>query len=258
MINNNTTTGDSFAIIGGDCRSIATANQLDALGLEVKVFAFDNAYKFSGSVVRTGSLEETIAGAKYIVLPLPCSVNNEALHTPLYEHTVLIRDLLANLDTQKTIFAGKLNKLFRAELEVQNIPYFDYAEREEFAVLNAIPTAEGALEIAMRELPVTLNNASCLVLGFGRIAKVLAHRLHGLGAHVTVAARRHSDLAWIAGYGYEALPIKELKTKTQKMQVVFNTVPHVILDRETLITLPKDCLIIDLASKPGGADTKFR
>ena len=258
MKKENATNSNTFAIIGGDYRSIATANQLDALGLEVKVFAFNDEYKFSDGVARGSSLEETITGAKYIVLPLPCSVNNEALHTPLYDHTILIRDLLARLDTQKKIFAGKINKLFCAELEVLNIPYFDYAEREEFAVLNAIPTAEGAIEIAMRELPITLSGSLCLVLGYGRIAKILAHRLPGLGAHVTVAARRHSDLAWIAGYGYEALPINELKNKTHKMQVVFNTVPHLLLDRETLITLPKDCLIIDLASKPGGADTKIR
>lgn len=249
---------NSFAIIGGDNRSIATAEQLCGLGLDVCIFGFNPDIVCSAGVLRAQSLREAIADADYVLLPLPCSTNTETLNTPLYDSTILIHDLIAHLEENQTVFAGKIDKLFRAGLETRSIAYYDYTEREEFSVLNAIPTAEGAVEIALRELPITLNGSNCLVLGFGRIGKALTHCLSGMGAHVTAAARRHSDLAWIKAYGYEALPMKALHYHTGKFQVIFNTVPHLILDREALLTVAKDCLIIDLASKPGGADVSIR
>ena len=41
-----------------------------------------------------------------------------------------------------------------------------------------------------------------LVIGYGRVGRLLAHRLKGLGARVTVSARSFRDLAWIEAYGY--------------------------------------------------------
>ena len=89
----------------------------------------------------------------------------------------------------------------------------------------AVPTAEGALQVAMEHLPVTLRGAQCLVLGYGRIGKLLSHRLQGLEARVTVAARKYADLAWAEAYGLRALPINRLSGALGGMQVIFNTVP---------------------------------
>lgn len=247
-----------FVIIGGDNRSIATADQLCGLGLDVCIFGFNPEIVCRAGVMRAQSLRAAIDNADYVLLPLPCSASTETLNTPLYDGTILIHDLIAQLEETQIVFAGKIDKLFRAGLETRGITYFDYTEREEFSVLNAIPTAEGAVEIALRELPITLNGSDCLVLGFGRIGKALTHCLSGMGAHVTAAARRHSDLAWIKAYGYEALPMIALHDHTGKFHVIFNTVPHLILDREALLTVAKDCLIIDLASKPGGAEVSIR
>lgn len=42
-------------------------------------------------------------------------------------------------------------------------------------VANAVPTAEGAVQVAMEELPFTLHSARVLILGFGRVGKLTAH-----------------------------------------------------------------------------------
>ena len=115
----------------------------------------------------------------------------------------------------------------------------------------AVPTAEGALQVAMERLPVTLRGAECLVLGYGRIGKLLAHRLQGLGARVTVAARKYGDLAWAEAFGWRALPISGLSGALGEMQVIFNTVPSLILDRDLLAELTPGCLCVELASRPG-------
>ena len=95
------------------------------------------------------------------------------------------------------------------------------------AVLNAVPTAEGAVNLAMNERASTLWESRCLVTGFGRCAKALALLLKGFGARVTVAARKQGDLAFARTLG---------------------------LHRPLLEQLQPECLIIDLASRPGGVD----
>lgn len=121
---------------------------------------------------------------------------------------------------------------------------------------NAVPTAEGAVQIALEELPITLQGARVLVLGFGRVGKLCAHRFGQLGAQVTVAARKWADLAWAEAYGYHSTQIHQLKGWLCGYDLIVNTVPGQVLDRDHLLDLEKHCLVIDLASKPGGVDLK--
>ena len=117
-----------------------------------------------------------------------------------------------------------------------------------------MPTAEGAIQLAMEELPVTIHGARVLVLGFGRLGKLLAHRLNALGARVSVAARKWADLAWAEAYGYGAEQIERLDGYLCGYDLVVNTVPVRVLREAELADLKPGCLVIDLASKPGGVD----
>ena len=119
---------------------------------------------------------------------------------------------------------------------------------------NTIPTAEGAIEIAISETPVTIHGSKCLVLGYGKIGKILTKDLYGMGAITYAAARKYADLAMIEGHGYEPLQMSTLKGRINEFDIIFNTVPALILDDEVLSKVQKDALIIDLASKPGGVD----
>ena len=119
---------------------------------------------------------------------------------------------------------------------------------------NAVPTAEGAIELAISETPITIRNSKCLVLGYGKVGKVLAHSLHALGAKTYVAARKYADLAFIESHGCHPLTMQETTTRLGEFDIIFNTVPALILDAEGLSKIPKSTLIIDLSSKPGGVD----
>jgi dipicolinate synthase subunit A len=158
------------------------------------------------------------------------------------------------LSRDQLFVAGRIGDKIAHLADIYNVRVIDILEREDMAVLNAIPTAEGALQIAMEEMPTTLHNSNAMVLGFGRIGKILAKMLHGIGANVYVEARKYSDIAWIKSYGYKPLLMGEMKDYIGSMNVVFNTIPHVVLEAELLNLISKDCLIIDLASKPGGVN----
>ena len=130
----------------------------------------------------------------------------------------------------------------------------DILKREDLSVLNAVSTAEGTIKIAIEETPKNLHGSNILVLGFGRIGKVLSNMLKGLGAKVSCEARKNSDLAWIKAYGYEPIPLPTLKDNLNRFDIIINTIPYIILDKENLENVKRDALVIDLASNPGGVD----
>jgi len=121
-------------------------------------------------------------------------------------------------------------------------------------ITNAVPTAAGAIELAMSETPFTLHGSRCLVTGYGRIGKILSRMLCAIGARVSVEARKFSDLAMIAANGYDAIELNSLPDRVADFDIVFNTIPYMIFNREILGKLKPNALLIDLASRPGGVD----
>lgn len=106
---------------------------------------------------------------------------------------------------------------------------------------------------------MTLQGSRCLVIGNGRIGSLLAMKLHFLGALVTVSARSARDFAKIESVGLTALDTRCLSGKLQQFDLVFNTVPAPVLGSSELAGVSNPCLIIDLASMPGGVapDTRL-
>lgn len=119
---------------------------------------------------------------------------------------------------------------------------------------NAVPTAEGAIQLAMEHLPITIHGARVLVVGFGRVGRLAAQRFAALGARVSVAARKYEQLAWAQAMGFGAQQLGHLAGWLCSYDLVVNTVPARVLSRAELEDLKPGCLVIDLASKPGGVD----
>jgi dipicolinate synthase subunit A len=109
----------------------------------------------------------------------------------------------------------------------------------------------------MREKARAVLGLRVLVTGYGRIAKVLSGYLRALGANVTVCARKFSDLAWARLAGCSAVHIKEVDSVLGEFDTVVNTIPAQVFDRGRLMRLKRDCLVVDLASKPGVQSTGF-
>lgn len=242
-----------FTVLGGDLRSVKLANLISADGNKVNIYGFKNA-GFELGLEESPNLESAINGSDVVIGPLPCSNDNENLNAPFCPEKIYIKDVFKTMTKNQLFIAGRISEKILQAASVYSVYSVDLLEREEMAVLNAIPTAEGAIQIAMEEMPITLHNSNVLVLGFGRIGKILAKMLLGLGCNVYVEARKYSDLAWIKGYGYKPVHINELDNILENMDVIFNTIPHVILDENNLKKVRKDSIIIDLASKPGGVD----
>jgi len=138
----------------------------------------------------------------------------------------------------------------------ENYNIVDINKREDFAYLNAIPTAEAAIILAIKHLGATAYNAKCLISGFGRIGKMLSLRLKSLNAKVSVCARNPKDLAYINALGLNPIQISELGNRLSDYDVVFQTVPSEILNSKILSMQTEKPLIIELSSGCKGTDMK--
>lgn len=176
------------------------------------------------------------------------------LNAPLSEQHHPLVQILDALRPGQILCAGRVDSRTQSMAQARGLILHDYFAREELAVANAVPTVEGAIQIAMEELPVTLHGTRTLIIGYGRLGKLLAHRLDLLGAKVSISARKWSDLAWAEAYGYGVEQTGHLDEWLCGYDLIINTVPARVLGETQLAELKSGCLVIDLASKPGGVD----
>lgn len=179
---------------------------------------------------------------------LPCpdhTVTHLLLPVPSFEKDGSIKGggdlqkLLSQLPKTVTVIGGNLNREELAGYEV-----LDLLEDSWYLARNANITAHCTLELALAKLPITLEKCPVLIIGWGRIGKCLAKLLHGLGACVSVAARKESRRVMIDALGYKSCPIEGIRTENYRL--IINTVPAMVLP-----SAPGTALKIDLASVPG-------
>jgi len=192
----------------------------------------------------------------------------ENLSAPFSEEKISINELLQKMaGKNKTFLAGQLSEKIINSCQENNINYIDLLKREELVVLNTIATAEGAIQITMENTQKTIHGSNVLIMGFGRVGKVLAKMLDGIGAKVSCEARKNSDIAWIKAYGYTTIAwikaygytpihLSELESELGNYDIIINTIPFQILDENRLKYIKKDCTIVDLSSNPGGVDRR--
>ncbi|MBR2405944.1 MAG: dipicolinate synthase subunit DpsA [Clostridia bacterium] len=242
---------ETFAVIGGDLRSAYLAGALAADGYRVITAGFDGT-ELPACVTACTNAAQAIALADCVILPLPVSTDGVNVNAPFSRVSIPLETVVQAVREDQLLFGGQISDAFRRELSLRGLTAADYFCREELAVLNAVPTAEGAIQLAMEELPITLAGSRCLITGYGRIGRVLARLLTALDASVTVAARRCSDRAWAQAQGCRSVEIDAVSR--ERYDVIFNTVPYKLFTREVLEGLDKSTLLIDLASRPGGVD----
>ncbi len=243
---------ETLAVIGGDLRYVYLAGALGEDGYRVIAVGFDNT-DLPPCVAGCTDAAQAIQLADAVILPMPISTDGKLVNAPFSRLCIPLEQVYAAVKPTQTVFGGGITAEIAAAFERREIAVQDYLKREELAVRNAVPTAEGAIQLALEELPVTINGASCLIVGYGRIGKVLARLLVSMGARVTVAARKCADRAWATVQGCRAVSTEELAS-LPRFDAVFNTVPTLLFDRRVLGTMDRHTLLIDLASRPGGID----
>lgn len=247
-----------FLILGGDLRSIRLAQMLAEDENKVFSYAQEKSDEIldSTEIEKCTTLKGAISKAQIIVAPIPFSSNNESINTPFSDEKIMIEDLL-KVNKNKIFIGGSINEEIRTKLNDKYLDVIDVMKREELAILNTIATAEGTIEVAIKNTDTILQGSRVLILGFGRVAKIVASKFRSLSAIVTCAARKISDLAWIKAYGYHSLDINDMLYDLKDFDIIINTVPQTIIKEKELKHMNSNVLLVDLASAPGGIDSKM-
>ncbi len=243
-----------ISVLGGDLRISKLANMLVADGNRVCVFGMENSNEVmeNKEIIKCKSLKEAIDSSDIIIGSVPFLKGEEEMYATFSEKHIQIKDLLQEKHKDKIFIAGSIPEKSKYFLNEYYGKVIDVMEREELVILNTIATAEGAIEIAIKNTDKILHGSKVLVLGYGRVGKVTARKFYELSTRVTCAARKATDLAWIKAFGYEAVNINNLKVELREFDIIINTVPQTIIDKSKMKFMKKDVLLIDLASKPGG------
>lgn len=234
----------TVCVLGGDLRQETVASLLAKDGYIMKMLALGD---------KKPELD-LLGSCDILILPIPISYDDVYINTPLCEEKIRILDVISRISETCFVLGGCFSDCLKSMLEEKGITYCDYFTREELIIKNAVPTVEGAIEIAMSELAITIFRSRILVVGYGRIGKILADRLKALGAYVTVSARNHKDFAWIEEKGLASVHTGKISECIDSFDLIVNTVPAEVLTRQALQNVKENTLIIDLASKPGGVD----
>lgn len=244
--------GKNFAVIGGDLRNISLAKKLIGDGANVKLYGFGN---YAGNEIKqSGSLKEALKNVEYVMGGIPCSHDKETLNTPLNNELIYMHELFKSMNENQLFFAGRISPSLLELAKSNKIRAYDIYEMESLATLNGIPTAEGAIKIAIEETDFTLHGSRVLILGYGRIGKPLSKMLQGFSADVYVGVYKTDAYAAVRSMGCKAVYTDSLREYLPEMDIIFNTVPKVLLDETNLKLLRPGRLIIDMASKPFGVD----
>lgn len=233
-------------------------------GDERQRYASDYLCKHNYESIHLGSFElncefsDIIASTKMIVLPLP--VSKDGIHLGLDDKNVKIQNVLDSLPCSCTVMGGKIPHQIVEMVRASRKICVDYYNNEKFQIRNALLSAEGAIYYAKSYFEGSIYGSNIAILGFGRIAKILAYLLHAQGAEITICARKDTDLIWSKLVGFNIVSIKDPISNfidTMHFDIIFNTVPYWIITEELAQAFCDQALLIDLASPPYGIDPRL-
>lgn len=219
-----------ITVLGGDNRQKILCEALRKNGFSVDTLGLFN---FDEGDIKTSEI---------VILPVPTTRDGKTVFCPLTNRNITLESIENTITDNQLILC--CNYLFN------NKKCVDYGALDSYALLNAIPTAEGAVKLAVENTPFTLWQAKVLVIGFGRVGKILADRLKGMGALVTVTARKPAALSLAEALGFSTINTNDLNGKALNYGIIFNTVDHKVIEDENMHKIRCD-LVIDLATKEG-------
>ena len=181
-----------------------------------------------------------------ILLPAPITRNGVDINCPLTNKQIPL-DILNSAQENTKIFGG-------GKLDLKN--YTDYLTLDGYAIKNAVLTAEGAISYTIENTDFSLWKSRILIIGYGRVGKVLAERIMGFKPRLTVTARNERDFSVLDMLGINHMGTSEIAKCKEQFDIVFNTV-DIKLSTDTARALSSS-LFIDLSTFGGFLGDSYR
>lgn len=241
-----------ISIIGGDQRQVYLTDFLIKAGYPVITYGLA-PYLINKNCIIASSLSEAMKKGSIIIGGIPLSRDGKMLLTS-DSISITLEDFLSHLTKKQFLIAGSFHYTAIDYCTDHSISYYDLMKDNTIAILNGVATGEGAIMKAIEKSSVILHQHKCLVMGFGRCGQILASRLKGLGAFVSISGRNPELLPICSTNGYDFILLPEIKEHLSSFDFIFNTIPYPVLGKNLLEKVSLDTTIIDIASAPGGID----
>ena len=250
----------TIVFLGGDNRQKYIMQHLSSLP-----FIYNNYSTIDLIYPKSDTLDtilNAVNKANVLIAPLPIAADGLNIkittsHQNQANISIPFKDIVNELPYKSIVFAGGFSENMTAQMSIKNIKYYDYLKCECVQTKNAVATAEGTIMKAIEESIINMQGSNCLVLGYGKCAKVLAKKLRALDANVTICARAQESLCEASSWGYKTVHLNGLIKSISNYDFIFNTIPTVILNQEVINNISIDTVIIDIASVPGGIDYEY-
>lgn len=251
-------TGIHATFIGGDARQLEVIKKFIELDATVTLIGFDNLESNFNGAVKRCLTPEVLHDVDALILPIVGSDEQGFVESIFCSKPIQLKEIhFASLPAHCCIYTGLAREYLKKLAASFSLELRELLDRDDVAIYNSIPTVEGAIMMAIQNTDFTIHHSNSLVLGLGRTGLSMARALHGLGAHVHVGARKTSDLARAYEMGLKPFHIDELSKNVHDADLIFNTIPHLVITAQVISNMPHHAVIIDLASKPGGTDFRY-
>lgn len=248
-----------IAVIGGDARYLELIRKLEQLPhAKVVVVGYDKLDPgFIGS--KQYDLHEIQPqDLDIVILPITGTDNKGNIEAIFSNQPIQLEESWFNqLRKQTFIFTGISNSYLDEVVSRSHAELIPLLGRDDVAIYNSIPTAEGAIMMAIEHTDYTIHSSKVIVAGFGRVGHTVANKFSALGAEVSVVSKKLRELARITEMRLNAIPLEAFPERVDECDLLINTIPALVITQEVIEKLPAHTVIIDLASKPGGTDFEF-
>ncbi|WP_028561382.1 dipicolinate synthase subunit DpsA [Paenibacillus pinihumi] len=251
-------TGTHILLLGGDARALEIIRKLAELDAAVTIVGFDGLHTPLDGAVHAELTEELFEQVDALILPVVGTDDNGEITAVFSDRELkLTVTHVSRLPKHCKIYTGMAKPYLRQLCNEHGLELVELLERDDVAIYNSIPTAEGAIMMAIQNTDITIHGSNSMVLGIGRTGFTMARSLQGLGAKVQVGVRRIEHFARAEEMGLNPFYIKDLQLHVGNIDLLFNTIPTMIVTAQIIAKMPSRAVVIDLASKPGGTDFRF-
>jgi dipicolinate synthase subunit A len=251
-------TGTHVAIIGGDARQVEVMRILSEMDAGVRLYGFDQLQQQFSGVSKHDFGPDVCLDVDAVILPAVGTDSEgfvESKFTP--NELILTNAHIQSLPKHAVVYTGLAQPYLKKLCSYEEIRLVELFDRDDVAIFNSIPTTEGAIMIAIEQTDFTIHSSHCMVLGMGRTGLTLARSLQALGAHVTMGVNRTEQFARAYEMGFKPFYTIDLASEVDEVDLIFNTIPTMIITAQVIAHIQNQAVIIDLASKPGGTDFRF-
>lgn len=232
-------------VCGGDERSVHLSRLLGADGHEVMCFCLEKASLPEGC----RSLGSP-ARADAVILPVPAEDAHGLLNAPLGAQPCRIEHILDCAGSTAVLIGGALSAGVRAAAAQRGMEAYDYMRSSDFTARNAAITAEGAVSELMKKTKTALCDMRILVVGWGRIGKLLINKLRALCPALYLMSRNSEARALARELGCASIAPDCPPELLGGFDAVINTAPAPVI--ADLRAFRDSCILLELASAPGG------